>query len=635
MPLFFSRSRNKALVAPKDKIRISKIEVSKNVRHPATPSQPLINYDLQPKSTLHYQQLDHQRMEIRLLQILPGRSDELIRCAIIYTALREKPYLQYETISYCWGTSKQKKAIEVNGLLIDVGINAYYAMRRVRSPNVARVIWIDQICIDQNFIPERNQQVANMSNVYLCARQNLVWLDQDHGEAAAVQASLKAVLANIRLESKDFTKFYEMLHRSNGMFRRDGRCLDARVDLRPLKLLFSSPWFGRLWIVQEVAMGRWNICHFGSADIVLRDVLRVGVWMLYNTACLPDDIADMPSLTQALSLWYLTDEVIPDKRYRKITQSLPQARAILQNFECTNPHDNVYGLLGLFSVGQPMYGKTLAALRPAYEKPVEVVFRDATRAIIEDSGHADILQSGLMKVSDQGVAVPSWVVNFHERPHTANGPSPFGQHFAAHGSILYSEDDWNGHPDILRLRGVWLTSVQARTRPLTDATNKTACLFFRDAYELLLSATKGTSRERSIEMCSIFTAGSNWLRQPLSKEDFDDFGSWIRNLRIDRGATAGFADLEATHFAKAVMRACHRRRFFVTHNGLLGIGPKDMDEHDLIVVIFGSSVPLVLRDAGRGRYKLLGGCYVYGIMKGEAVHQHRTAGKPDRVFDLI
>jgi hypothetical protein len=56
--------------------------------------------------------------------------------------------------------------------------------------------------------------------------------------------------------------------------------------------------------------------------------------------------------------------------------------------------------------------------------------------------------------------------------------------------------------------------------------------------------------------------------------------------------------------------------FFKTKKGYLGFGDEATEPGDAIVQLHGLSVPLVLRKCG-GTWRLLGSCFVVGIMSGE------------------
>jgi hypothetical protein len=78
--------------------------------------------------------------------------------------------------------------------------------------------------------------------------------------------------------------------------------------------------------------------------------------------------------------------------------------------------------------------------------------------------------------------------------------------------------------------------------------------------------------------------------------------------------------------AKMEYGAMHRR-FFITRGGLFGLGPALMKEGDLCVVLLGADVPFVIRPLEtEGHYLLIGECYLYGVMDGEAIKEWE-AGK--------
>ena len=74
----------------------------------------------------------------------------------------------------------------------------------------------------------------------------------------------------------------------------------------------------------------------------------------------------------------------------------------------------------------------------------------------------------------------------------------------------------------------------------------------------------------------------------------------------------------ATIFQEQVNRACNGRRLFVTAGGYTGLGPVEVQEENLVAVLLGGQVPFVLcrRDE---HFSLVGECYVYGLMNGEAI----------------
>lgn len=200
-----------------------------------------------------YKQIDSNIWEIRLLTVLRGRPQDPIKC-MTRTTLILQDKTPYETVSYCWGSSSKAGVVEIDGLRVLVTQSAEQLLQRVRLPDRDRTIWIDAICIDQDDEHEKGRQVGFMAATYRCAWRNVIWLGSDKGNAGRVQATLHAVLADIWKHTNGFKALYDLTHThvEHPRLRRNGSLLDQTIDPRPLKQLFSSPWFGRLWVRHRI-----------------------------------------------------------------------------------------------------------------------------------------------------------------------------------------------------------------------------------------------------------------------------------------------------------------------------------------------------------------------------------------------
>ncbi|OQN95218.1 hypothetical protein B0A48_18716 [Cryoendolithus antarcticus] len=62
------------------------------------------------------------------------------------------------------------------------------------------------------------------------------------------------------------------------------------------------------------------------------------------------------------------------------------------------------------------------------------------------------------------------------------------------------------------------------------------------------------------------------------------------------------------------------RRLAGTSQGLVGLMPADVEIGDIVAIIVGAESPMLLRPGSEGgAYKIVGECYVYGIMDGEMI----------------
>jgi len=130
---------------------------------------------------------------IRILELQPGqRSDPFLGKFIIVNV---DSGFAYDALSYMWGDATQTDQVVVDGAAIPVAWNLTRALEYLRdfAGSEPLRIWIDAICIDQNNLEERAEQVAMMRSVYHNASCVRIWinepsLDEDSTAVAALQS---------------------------------------------------------------------------------------------------------------------------------------------------------------------------------------------------------------------------------------------------------------------------------------------------------------------------------------------------------------------------------------------------------------------------------------------------------------
>ncbi|KAK0109687.1 hypothetical protein ONS95_002366 [Cadophora gregata] len=78
-------------------------------------------------------------------------------------------------------------------------------------------------------------------------------------------------------------------------------------------------------------------------------------------------------------------------------------------------------------------------------------------------------------------------------------------------------------------------------------------------------------------------------------------------------------------YLRLVEGYCSERQLFITRQGYLGLGPKGIRPEDTVCILFGGDTPYILRKKDTC-WKFVGECYVYGLMKGEAVRDFMGDG---------
>lgn len=112
-----------------------------------------------------YTPLQDAASQIRLLRVHPGVWGSVIRCDLDAHAFSTAP--SWTAISYTWGSPEPKFSISVNGRNMTVRQNCLYALEQVRHRNNGEgYIWLDAICINQEDVAEKGNQVAMMGEIY-------------------------------------------------------------------------------------------------------------------------------------------------------------------------------------------------------------------------------------------------------------------------------------------------------------------------------------------------------------------------------------------------------------------------------------------------------------------------------------
>ncbi len=216
-----------------------------------------------------YRPLDPSTNEIRLLLLNPLDktgpggvvSGRVIHSSILFSSSQlhegNDKCSGYEALSYEWGLTPDipseqepcRSGIILDGKLLDIRTNLYFALRQLRLAEKPRVLWVDALCIDQMNDRERNHQVCLMRNIYTQADRVLVWLGLNKPKAP-----------NPLRRMRDFVDFY--LNAPPPQDEAERIAFQSHSDSLDFKYL--SVWnqfpilsyWSRLWIIQEFVLAR-------------------------------------------------------------------------------------------------------------------------------------------------------------------------------------------------------------------------------------------------------------------------------------------------------------------------------------------------------------------------------------------
>lgn len=170
----------------------------------------------------------------RVMSLAPGQpSDPLSGTLSTMSVVDPDPY---EALSYAWGyKAPMDSTILCSGKALRITSSLAVALKRLRYTNRPRVIWVDQICINQKDLAERSRQVQHMNFIYQKASEVIVWLgDDDHGHAERAFSLVKSLVAVA--EDPDRLELFKQRQLEGNLE------WFAREDWIALAELLKTPW---------------------------------------------------------------------------------------------------------------------------------------------------------------------------------------------------------------------------------------------------------------------------------------------------------------------------------------------------------------------------------------------------------
>ncbi|KAH7351367.1 heterokaryon incompatibility protein-domain-containing protein [Rhexocercosporidium sp. MPI-PUGE-AT-0058] len=601
------------------------------------------HYDPAPKEPpmFEYRPLNAARREIRLLVLHPS-TDMLdfftYTCSLIYVSMDEDP--DYEALSYVWGSEGNKQKILIDGRQLSVTLNLAEALDHLHDSHRTRKLWVDAICINQKDIPERNQQVLCMTEIYARARNVVVWIGllgrptldllhrlEDQTPEDQTQEHLKGWTASGSRIKGD----------PSGMNEEDKRLLSE---------LARNPWFGRVWVIQEVAVAREVIVQAGRTTIC---------WSVFSAAlekCINN--LEMKSIIEAVD----TINTIRSARSQEPYEM--DLFVLLERFRhclATDERDKVFALLGLTSTS--LAQEKVVQVIPDYSKPAVDVYRSLARQYINKRKNLDIICHATLS---NHMPIPSWVPSWswhnkglsvlpkrrisgtgHETMYRCCGDMEIDRDLLF-GTDLSSNRLWlNGYKfDVVSIVGSVATKVQdlGLEVPVNGLTNlmkewtsmSEICSHsygpnLEEAFRrTLLGDAVGEKRWQEtthpavIEKETDKDALSNGSKGANSTDFVYLVEGRLGSVEREKDNSLAARLNSRIEVSEASMkRAAIKRAFFTTERGYMGLGPENMEEGDLIYILSGGQVPFILRPTILTEgFSLVGESYIHGIMDGEA-----------------
>ncbi|KAF5868701.1 putative heterokaryon incompatibility protein [Botrytis fragariae] len=612
------------------------------------------------EGTQLYHTLDVSKKEVRLVTLLPGGLSEDIYCTLTTVSLIDKPF--YEALSYVWGNLTNKCDINLQSLSFPVTTNLESALRYLRYRDLPRVLWIDAICINQEDIPERNSQVKYMGTIYSKSSIVLAWLGEPKTNKCLTSSFTAGWMDKLIPEGDDvdeerdndlvFDTFEKMLKDLEAHWESD---IDDVASFSTQNLrtgagiirLFENPWWNRMWTVQEALLGKDTLLISGRRSILQNDLSAI-----FNSQLAHSKDGCNPRKSGFITTSLMKMRFVREYRDGNASSSLEGLLNIFGERRCSDPRDKIYGLLGILATEEVNF------IHPDYSIDIVLLYGNTVMDIINKARNLDILsQLWPRKWHCTGILAgqgPSWI-----RDWTAERPSHVLVDTVSERYRLFPKFSASGKSSAIVkerrklgivIRGIFLNSLQVLGRPndVEVDNDEEMAMTYREWRQLAQSETQF---DQPYPSSSRITAHSDAFSQTLCMSIASDSSQsnnsaseyYYRRVSNDSQArknhhswweseiegtprlggkqllNAENANSDIIRFHTLVYFATHMRRFFIAKEPRwIGLVPMDAQIGDQLFLLEGGKVPYILRRMkGKEEYKIIGDCYVHGIMDGE------------------
>ncbi|KAM7212598.1 Heterokaryon incompatibility protein (HET) domain containing protein [Rhypophila decipiens] len=316
---------------------------------------------------------------VRMLTLSAGLPDSPLCGSLENFDMTHAADESYEPLSYVWGAPNFEHEFICDGKTLQITNSLYQALSRLRLPDQDRRLWADQICINQEDLDERGNQVQFMNSIYKHANRVLVWLGGDENGNALSAFRMVESLASTLADEERYEKF-RVDHSTENLHLR------SEEEWTPIKKLTHLPWFERVWIIQEIGTKAPATLFWGNEASI--------DWHLLYGVC--EKLTEFHHLRRQFDIdtakikFVYQRFVPPDLSTRHANRlsfiyELHRARHV----KATDHRDRIFAFLGHYSVTE---GKSseLRSLTANYDKvqgTLPKVYADAaTRALLGGRG---------------------------------------------------------------------------------------------------------------------------------------------------------------------------------------------------------------------------------------------------------
>lgn len=616
-----------------------------------------------------YDPLPDNRSYFRLLELLPGIGHDPLRCRLRIEKISAHPNPTYEAISYVWrvlNDDRDLAAIQCdNGHTVGITWNLQTALTSLRHEKTSRLVWADAVCINQDDLEERKEQVQCMRDVFANASKVLVWLGNStmlSFRAPDLFAFLDQIAALCPAPKKygledDFAQLDQYLKEAEPR------------HWEMLRELLQCTLFRRIWVVQELSLAADGYLLVGKHGLSLVN-FKIAMFWIRKRRPIEVRRFKIPwaNLDPFLYLRFIAGDISrPPASITGSSGRQPVYFVLRSTRSClsTNPRDMIYALLGHCSLEKwtkstPGYTQVPVDYKIPY---TELYFAVACRLFEESQPlfTLSLVEHGELSWNEKQHVCPSWV----PRWEVGRGNYILADEYRDRYEKSRSKPPALKICDrILEVEGCVIDTVIWRSQTMTLESFRAGLPGFpgqgaantiRQTWEYLremaLSTTTSSAEREEEKLLEDFCLTLNAGCRVLSKQTYrDDVTTEQRvsdcfSVLSELGAPVLHnASIQTRHregdwdrFLATAQDVCQGRCFFRTARGLIGIGPRVAAVGDQACIFFGAQVPFLLNLPSHSveEYRFCGECYLHDMMNGQAIDALDEGKLKKMLFKLV
>ncbi|KAI1079509.1 HET-domain-containing protein [Whalleya microplaca] len=547
---------------------------------------------------LYDRQLNNKEREVRILELyepVHDRAKYQFKCRLRHDTLNKSP--SYAALSYHWGDMIYQQDLMVDSRVVRVSSNLLAALEQLWKMK-QRLIWVDFLCINQSNNEEKSGQVKMMDTIFAKAQWVFAWLGPEANGSDLAMEMLGAPQAS----SQQWEWPVEVETACDAIIR-----------------LFSRPYFERMWIIQEICRAQDLMVVCGQHAVAWK-ILSKRLDLLGNSV--PAQYARhlISQLRWMRRRIQHRDEADADTRL--IPLIILSRKALAKD-----PRDKLYALLALAEDGRAIIPT------PNYLDPVEKVFQDTARGMIEKNDRTDVI---LLAHRSRGQRnLPSWVPDWANL--TSRPPLWVEESLVKKRPIMKAQNIVHG--DVLEVRGYrhdvivdFLDLDGFDVKPAKKDPHSENLKWQSIVVNLCMGLTTGTTTD-----CGIQDVVQVMYELCRDSDDIEDavkthFSTWILHNRrrmvglrtiqqhlekhVRMIGPSSRRDKESRKGARQTLEEGFERlerlrmKFAVTKDGSLRVVYRAAEKNDHIYILENCPLPVVLRPSNRDRFRFIGEVFV-------------------------